>query len=108
VAWTAARLGQQAVVYMPRGSSVSRSRNIAATGAQVHITVLNYDDTVRLASETARHKGWELIQDTAWEGYQEGLLWIMRGYGTMALEAMEQLSERPTHIFLQAGVGSTS
>lgn len=72
----------------------------------MHITVLNYDDTVRLASETARHKGWELIQDTAWEGYQEVPLWIMQGYGTMALETIEQLSERPTHIFLQAGVGS--
>lgn len=91
---------------MPQGSSAARVRNIAATGAQVHVTDLNYDDTVRLASETARREGWELIQDTAWEGYQDVSLWIMQGYGTMAVEAMEQLSERPTHIFLQAGVGS--
>lgn len=106
VAWTAARLGQKAVVYMPQGSSAARVRNIAATGAQVYVTDLNYDDTVRSASETARREGWELIQDTAWEGYQNVPLWIMQGYGTMAVEAMEQLSERPTHIFLQAGVGS--
>ena len=34
----------------------------------------------------------------------------MQGYGTMAMEAGEQLKEygcdRPTHIFVQAGVGS--
>jgi len=34
----------------------------------------------------------------------------MQGYGTMAAEALEQLNssgvERPTHIFVQAGVGS--
>lgn len=36
--------------------------------------------------------------------------WIMQGYGTMALEASQQLrkfgSERPSHVFVQAGVGS--
>ena len=30
----------------------------------------------------------------------------MQGYETMGLEAHEQLPEKPTHIFLQAGVGS--
>ena len=30
----------------------------------------------------------------------------MQGYGTMGLEAQEQLPEKPTYIFLQAGVGS--
>lgn len=106
VAWTAARLGQKAVVYMPRGSAVVRVQAIAQTGAQVCVTDLNYDDTVRLASETARREGWELIQDTAWDGYRDVPLWIMQGYGTIAVEAVEQLPEQPTHIFLQAGVGS--
>lgn len=36
--------------------------------------------------------------------------WIMQGYGTMVLEAGEQMNEagisRPTHVFVQAGVGS--
>ena len=30
----------------------------------------------------------------------------MQGYGTMGFEAWGQLPEKPTHIFLQAGVGS--
>lgn len=53
--------------------------------------------------------GWS-YQDTAWEGYEKIPAWIMQGYGTMASEAAEQLREagvdRPTHIFIQAGVGS--
>ena len=51
-----------------------------------------------------------MVQDTAWEGYEEIPAWIMQGYGTMAMEANEQLGEygcdRPTHVFIQAGVGS--
>ena len=42
--------------------------------------------------------------------HEEIPAWIMQGYGTMAMEAGEQLKEygceRPTHIFVQAGVGS--
>ena len=47
-----------------------------------------------------------VIQDTAWEGYEEIPSWIMQGYSTMADEAVEQFEERPTHVFVQAGVGS--
>ncbi|MGX4449381.1 diaminopropionate ammonia-lyase, partial [Clostridioides difficile] len=51
-----------------------------------------------------------MVQDTAWDGYEEIPAWIMQGYGTMAQEAIEQLKEygvdRPTHVFVQAGVGS--
>jgi diaminopropionate ammonia-lyase len=72
---------------------------------------MNYDDAVRLASaESAKTPNSVVIQDTAWEGYEEIPGWIMQGYGTMAMEAAEQLAElgvrRPTHIFVQAGVGS--
>ena len=41
------------------------------------------------------------------KGYEKIPTWIMQGYTTMALEAIAQLQkERPTHIFLQAGVGA--
>ena len=49
-----------------------------------------------------------MVQDTAWEGYEEIPQWIMQGYTTMAYEALGQLEEKPTHIFLQAGVGAMS
>ena len=45
--------------------------------------------------------------DAGWEGYEEIPGLIMEGYTTMALEAWEQLEGvKPTHIFLQAGVGA--
>ena len=106
VAWTARVLGQRAVVYMPKGSAAERLENIRAQGAQAEIKEYNYDDTVRIAAADGEKHGWVLVQDTAWEGYVDIPTWIMQGYGTMGLEAHEQLPEKPTHIFLQAGVGS--
>lgn len=111
VAWTANRLKQKSVVYMPKGSSLIRLENIRKEGAEASITDMNYDDAVRLAAKYAEEHNGVVVQDTAWEGYEEIPAWIMQGYGTMGLEALEQLRndynvERPTHIFLQAGVGS--
>ena len=108
IAWTANRLGQGCVVLMPKGSARERLENIRALGAESWITEVNYDDTVRLAKELADKNGWILVQDTAWEGYEEIPTWIMQGYTTMGSEIVEQLEEheRPTHIFLQAGVGA--
>ena len=111
VAWSARQLGQKAVVLMPKGTVKSRFDNIAREGAQVTIEDANYDEWVRracaLAGQTERGV---VVQDTAWEGYERIPLWIMQGYGTMASEAAEQLKaagyDRPTHVFIQAGVGS--
>ena len=92
---------------MPKGSALERLENIRALGAHAEITSWNYDDTVRFASRQAQEHGWVLVQDTAWSGYTEIPTWIMEGYTTLALEIVEQLGDvRPTHLFLQAGVGA--
>ncbi len=106
VAWTARQLGQKAVVYMPEGSAKERLENIRAEGAQADILPMNYDQAVRLAAQRAEKFGWVMVQDTAWEGYTDIPLWIMQGYTTMGHELAQQLPEPPTHLFLQAGVGS--
>ncbi|MDD3336308.1 MAG: diaminopropionate ammonia-lyase [Eubacteriales bacterium] len=111
VAWAANKLGQKAVVHMPKGSTKTRFDNIAREGAQVTIEKMNYDDCVRLAAkEAGETKNGVIVQDTAWDGYEDIPGWIMQGYGTMAAEAAQQLRQmevnRPTHIFVQAGVGS--
>lgn len=110
VAWSANQLGQKSVVYMPKGSSETRLNNIRKEGSDASIIDGNYDDAVRLSDEMAKKHGWVVIQDTAWEGYEDIPLWIMQGYGTLISEAIEQLEaegvEKPTHVFLQAGVGS--
>lgn len=110
VAWAANHLGQKSVVYMPKGSSQIRLDNIRKEGADASIIEGNYDDAVRLSDEMAKKHGWVVVQDTAWEGYEKIPTWIMQGYGTLIHEAMEQLGEegieKPTHVFVQAGVGS--
>ncbi len=107
VAWAAAQLGQRSVVYMPKNSSEERLRNIRKEGAKADILDCNYDDAVRYADEMAKKNGWILIQDTAWPGYTDIPMWILQGYLTMSAEVREQLGGiTPTHIFLQAGVGS--
>lgn len=110
VAWAARQLGHKSVVYMPKGSSPVRLENIKAAGAECYITEWNYDECVRFCAREAAQNGWTLVQDTSWEGYEDIPRWIMQGYSAIALEAVEQLQELeadiPTHILLQAGVGS--
>lgn len=109
LAWTARELGYKAIVYMPKGSARTRMENIRAEGAECMVTELNYDEAVRMSWELAQKNGYVMVQDTAWEGYTEIPTWIMQGYMTLALEALEQMKAMrvlPTHCFLQAGVGS--
>src|ERR1035437_6454890 len=111
IAWTANMLHQKAVVFMPKGSSSTRLQNILNENAAATITDINYDDCVRLAALSAKESAnGVMIQDTSWSGYEEIPTWIMQGYGTMVMESDEQVKEYggtcPTHVFIQAGVGS--
>lgn len=107
VAWMARQLKQKSVVYMPKGSSPERLAAIRNEGATAEIVDMNYDDAVRMTAEQAEEHGWIVVQDTAWEGYEKIPLWIMQGYGSLMLESLEQLHQvPPTHVFVQAGVGS--
>lgn len=109
LAWAARLFDQEAVVYMPKGSASERLEAIRSQGAHAEMTDLNYDETVNLIAEEAKEKGWVVIQDTAWEGYEEIPLWIMQGYSTLVSELRNQLAgelDTITHVVLQAGVGS--
>lgn len=111
VAWSANRLKQKCVVYMPKGTTQNRLQHVLNENAKATIEEVNYDECVRMAAKSATEVSHGVvIQDTAWEGYEEIPSWIMQGYGTMALEAAQQLKEQgceaPTHIIVQAGVGS--
>ncbi len=107
VAWSAKLFGCKAVVYMPKGSSPTRLDAIKKYGAEASITAQNYDDTVNYANQQAHEEGWILIQDTAWQGYEKIPLQIMQGYFTLVTEYLKQEPNIwPTHVFVQAGVGS--
>src|SRR5262249_41013225 len=67
----------------------------------------NYDDAVRHAAATAAASGWTVVSDTSYPGYRDIPLDVMHGYGVMAAEIEQQLSDTPpTHVFAQAGVGA--
>ena len=110
ISWAAGLLGAQAYIYMPRGSVEARAQAIRDAGkAVVTITDLSYDDAVQYTAKLAKENGWYLIQDTSWAGYEEIPMWIIQGYTTMIYEALDQMDEmrkKPTHVFLQAGVGA--
>ena len=110
VAWSAKIFGCQAVIYLPHGTAKRRVEAIEELGAKAVVTTQNYDDTVRQVHNDALKYGWQIIQDTATEPESITPLRIMQGYLTMAHEIKEQLKtqelRKPTHIILQAGVGT--
>ena len=111
ISWAAKVFGCKAYVYMPVGTVEVRAQAIRDAGnAEVTITDMHYDACVAWTADKAKKNGWYLVQDTSWDGYEEIPKWIMQGYTTMYYEASQQMKElgydAPTHIFLQAGVGS--
>lgn len=111
VSWASGLFGAKSYVFMPKGTVPVRAENVRKAGnAKVKITNMLYDDCVKYTAKLARDNGWHLIQDTSWQGYEEIPSWIMLGYTTMVYEALRQMKslgyDRPTHVFVQAGVGS--
>ena len=108
VSWAAKLFGCNATVFMPKGSVEARRIAIEEAGnATAEITEFNYDQAVEHSWNLALKNGWILIQDTAWDGYEQYPEWIIDGYLTLAAETVEQLEHIiPTHVFLQAGVGA--
>ena len=105
VAWGARRFGCHAVIFIHETVSEGRRAAIARYGANVRRVPGDYDDSVRIAAETAATEGWHVVSDTSWSGYTDVPRHVMQGYEIMAAEAFEALNEPPTHIFLQTGVG---
>ena len=110
VAWTANKLGLRSMIYVHKNTAKARIKTIQNYGATVKIINGTYDEAVEQVTVDAKKNNWQIIADTAWEGYEKIPTWIMQGYSTMYLETQEQLAAlgivKPTHIFVQAGVGS--
>lgn len=107
VAWGAQMFGCPCVIYVPHHTSQGRIDAIAAFGAEVIRHHANYDDTVRHCASTAAENGWTVISDTSYDGYTQIPLDVMSGYTVLVAELLGQLqtNERPTHVFVQGGVG---
>jgi len=107
VAWGAQMFGCRCIIYLHEHVSQEREDAIAAYGAEIKRVPGHYDDSVRAAAEDATREGWHVVSDTAWIGYEDMAARVMQGYTVMTEEIISQLpdGERPTHVFLQAGVG---
>lgn len=102
--------GQQALIFVPSGVHPDAIQAIRDEGAEVHVLDAPYDDVVTAAAEAAQEDNRILIQDTAWEGYEEIPGWIVQGYETLFAEIDAQLAEQgsaaPTVVAIPTGVGS--
>lgn len=107
VAWAAHEFNQKSIVYMPKGTVQDRIDAIEHFGGTVVVSDDNYDWCVREVNRLSAKMGWEVVLDTASEGDTQVATWVMQGYATMGVEAIEQMGGTlSTHMFLQAGVGS--
>lgn len=110
VAWIASQLGYRSIIYVHHKTSSARIKAIEDQGAQVVVIDGTYDDAVHQVEVDSEKEGWQVISDTAYEGYEQIPTWVMQGYATMLSESRDQLHEhglkKPTHILVQAGVGA--
>ncbi len=109
VAWTANRLKQKAVIYMPSNTAQSRIENIESENAKVVLVAGSFDDCVAQCAKDAKANGWVEIADTAYPGYMEIPKYIMLGYSSILYE-LEPSPNKPKKpdldfVFAPAGVG---
>src|ERR1043165_6572920 len=106
----AARLaGAQATIFLPESISPARVRRIQVQGARIVQVAGSYDDAVDEAARTASEGAGILVSDTVDRADYPIVCDVMAGYEVIAAEIREQVAgqgySRPTHLFVQAGVG---
>jgi diaminopropionate ammonia-lyase len=107
VARMAAHFGVEATVFVPEVMLPETASRIAEEGAKVVWVDGDYDATVRRAAEFADDQpDRALVQDTAWDGYEQVPAWIVEGYQTLLEEVDAQLEEPPDLVAVPVGVGS--
>jgi len=109
VAVAARRFGVSARVYLPASIERWRIERIEREQAEVILVNGSYDDGVACAHAASRAGEGRLVADTSDDANDETVRAVMDGYRSVAREVDEQLKAanlpRPTHLFVQAGVG---
>ncbi len=110
VARFAGLAGHPASVFVPTGIPDRSVAAIRGEGASVTVVDGSYDEAVMVAAEAAARSGGVLVQDTAWEGYEQIPGWIVEGYETLFAECDEQLATvgvgQAELVLVPTGVGS--
>lgn len=105
VAQGASLVGARSVIFVHAGVSEPRAAAIARFGAEIVRFDGTYDESVVEAARVAAERGWTVVSDTSWDGYERIPGLVMQGYTAIIREALRQLPAPPTHVFVQAGVG---
>jgi len=105
VAQGAQLVGGRSAIFVHAGVSAERVAAIGRFGAEMIRVAGTYDDSVREAARVAHEKGWTIVSDTSWPGYERIPGLVMQGYTALVREALRQMPEPPTHVFIQSGVG---
>ncbi|WP_137113546.1 diaminopropionate ammonia-lyase [Mesorhizobium sp. GR13] len=105
VAMGAQLVGARCSIFVHSGVSEERISAIARYGAEIIRVNGNYDDSIHEAARVAEEKNWITVSDTSWPGYERIPGLVMQGYTALLTEALHQMPEPPTHVFVQAGVG---
>lgn len=105
IAAGARAFGANAVIYLSETVPEGFAERLRALGADVVRAGADYEGSMTAAMQAADDNRWILLSDTSWPGYFDIPHRLMEGYVVMAEEAVRQMPEPPTHIFLQAGVG---
>ena len=105
VAGGAKAFGAKAVVYIAEAVPEVFAERLRGLGATVVREGHDYEASMVAAMKAKNENGWTLVSDTSWDEYYEITHRLMEGYVRLADEAVNQSSQVPTHIFLQAGVG---
>ena len=108
VAEGARRVGARAVIFVHSRVSARRLAAIARFGAEIVRVDGTYDDSVVEAASVAAAKGWTVVSDTSWPGYERIPGLVMQGYTAIVREALHRIPAPPTHVFVQAGVGGVA
>ncbi|MCK1743746.1 diaminopropionate ammonia-lyase [Bradyrhizobium sp. 139] len=108
VAQGAQLVGTRCAIFVHAGVSDERIAAIARFGAQMIRVNGNYDDSVAEASKVAAENDWITVSDTSWPGYERIPGLVMQGYTAVLSEALRQLPQAPTHVFVQSGVGGVA
>lgn len=105
VAAGAAAFGAQAVIYLAASVPDAFAARLRGLGADVRRAGDTYEQSMAAALDAAHANGWVLLSDSSWPGYVDRPHTLMEGYLVLMQEAAAAMSDIPTHIFLQAGVG---
>ena len=105
VSWGAQRLGLSCKIFISEFVSEARAEVMRNLGADVIRVKGNYEASLKECINQSKRYGWQIIQDVAWEGYEEVPKLTMAGYSVMIKEISDQTNQYITHVFLQAGVG---